>query len=209
MVRSFYVNIWSSATAVPENLLFPQMASTIWTHPEGSCTRPSVIWPLRAEAGRWSPVFMKTTCTESVRLVIAGLVSRAVNPTGPMVKGHGQTQSLSGVQRPRQVMIIRYFITAIVQKMIQGCFCRIWNDFLSQNPGYFDIPAQDVSVWHVPNNMELESWTASSILRYHTDNRFLTLHGGNLYNLFKVRETSTPFLGLKLSQNFFFVVKLQ
>ncbi|XDV46526.1 hypothetical protein PO909_014411 [Leuciscus waleckii] len=54
-----------------------------------------------------------------------------------------------------------------------------------KNPGYFDIPAQDVSVWHVPNNMEVESWTASSILRYHTENHFLTLHGGNLYNLFK------------------------
>ncbi|KAG1932420.1 intelectin-like [Pimephales promelas] len=54
-----------------------------------------------------------------------------------------------------------------------------------KNPGYFDIPAQDVSVWHVPNNMEVESWSASSILRYHTENQFLTLHGGNLYNLFK------------------------
>ncbi|KAG1926732.1 intelectin-like [Pimephales promelas] len=54
-----------------------------------------------------------------------------------------------------------------------------------KNPGYFDIPAQDVSVWHVPNNMEVESWSASSILRYHTENQFLTLHGGNLYYLFK------------------------
>ncbi|XP_039530995.1 intelectin-like isoform X1 [Pimephales promelas] len=54
-----------------------------------------------------------------------------------------------------------------------------------KNPGYFDIPAQDVSVWHVPNNMEVESWSASSILRYHSENHFLTLHGGNLYNLFK------------------------
>uniref|UniRef100_A0A671QER0 Fibrinogen C-terminal domain-containing protein n=1 Tax=Sinocyclocheilus anshuiensis TaxID=1608454 RepID=A0A671QER0_9TELE len=26
--------------------------------------------------------------------------------------------------------------------------------FLSQNPGYFDIVAQDVPVWHVPNNSE-------------------------------------------------------
>ncbi|XP_051751427.1 intelectin-like isoform X2 [Ctenopharyngodon idella] len=53
-----------------------------------------------------------------------------------------------------------------------------------KNPGYFDIAAQDVSVWHVPNNMELEHWTAASILRYHTENHFLTLHGGNLFKLF-------------------------
>uniref|UniRef100_A0A672K5Q8 Fibrinogen C-terminal domain-containing protein n=1 Tax=Sinocyclocheilus grahami TaxID=75366 RepID=A0A672K5Q8_SINGR len=54
-----------------------------------------------------------------------------------------------------------------------------------KNPGYFDIGAQDVSVWHVPNNSELEHWTTASILRYHTENRFLTLHGGNLFKLFK------------------------
>ncbi|XP_021333543.2 uncharacterized protein isoform X2 [Danio rerio] len=54
-----------------------------------------------------------------------------------------------------------------------------------KNPGYFDIAAQDVSVWHVPNNMELEHWSTGSILRYHTDNSFLTLHGGNLFRLFK------------------------
>ncbi|KAL1271347.1 hypothetical protein QQF64_030363 [Cirrhinus molitorella] len=53
-----------------------------------------------------------------------------------------------------------------------------------KNPGYFDIVAQDVSVWHVPNNVQLEHWTAASILRYHTENRFFTLHGGNLFNLF-------------------------
>uniref|UniRef100_A0A8C2INQ6 Fibrinogen C-terminal domain-containing protein n=1 Tax=Cyprinus carpio TaxID=7962 RepID=A0A8C2INQ6_CYPCA len=54
-----------------------------------------------------------------------------------------------------------------------------------KNPGYFDIVAQDVAVWHVPNNSELEHWTTASILRYHTENHFLTLHGGNLFNLFK------------------------
>nr|AAI65455.1 Zgc:153219 protein [Danio rerio] len=53
-----------------------------------------------------------------------------------------------------------------------------------KNPGYFDIAAQDVSVWHVPNNMELEHWSQGSILRYHTENHFLTLHGGNLFKLF-------------------------
>ncbi|XP_026111823.1 intelectin [Carassius auratus] len=54
-----------------------------------------------------------------------------------------------------------------------------------KNPGYFDIDAQDVSVWHVPNNREMQNWTTTSILRYHTENHFLTLHGGNLFNLFK------------------------
>ncbi|XP_048014119.1 intelectin-like [Megalobrama amblycephala] len=44
---------------------------------------------------------------------------------------------------------------------------------------------QDMSVWHVPNNMVMENWSTASILRYHTENCFLTLHGGNLLNLFK------------------------
>ncbi|KAL7840989.1 hypothetical protein SRHO_G00246800 [Serrasalmus rhombeus] len=54
-----------------------------------------------------------------------------------------------------------------------------------KNPGYYDIVAQDVSVWHVPNNAVVQQWTAASILRYHTENRILSLHGGNLFNLFK------------------------
>ncbi|KAI1888793.1 hypothetical protein AGOR_G00172390, partial [Albula goreensis] len=54
-----------------------------------------------------------------------------------------------------------------------------------KNPGYYDIIAQDVSVWHVQNNAPIEHWTIGSILRYHTNSRFLTLQGGNLYHLFK------------------------
>ncbi|XP_064163397.1 intelectin-like [Anguilla rostrata] len=54
-----------------------------------------------------------------------------------------------------------------------------------KNPGYYDITAEDVSVWHVRNNAEMEKWIAKSILRYHTATRFLTLQGGNLYQLFK------------------------
>ncbi|KAK2890558.1 hypothetical protein QQF64_006658 [Cirrhinus molitorella] len=54
-----------------------------------------------------------------------------------------------------------------------------------KNPGYYDISAQDVSVWHVPNNEQLKSWTSSAVLRYHTESQFLTEHGGNLYHLFK------------------------
>ncbi|KAJ8372640.1 hypothetical protein AAFF_G00280560 [Aldrovandia affinis] len=52
------------------------------------------------------------------------------------------------------------------------------------NPGYYDITAQDVSVWHVPNNAQTEEWANSSILRYHTETSFLTSEGGNLYHLF-------------------------
>ncbi|XP_061586047.1 intelectin-like [Cololabis saira] len=54
-----------------------------------------------------------------------------------------------------------------------------------KNPGYYDIIAEDVSVWHVPNNFALEHWNLGAILRYHTNNRFLRLYGGNLFKLFK------------------------
>ncbi|XP_067312856.1 LOW QUALITY PROTEIN: intelectin 3 [Pseudorasbora parva] len=54
-----------------------------------------------------------------------------------------------------------------------------------KNPGYYDISARDVSVWHIPNNQQLENWTSSAILRYHTESQFLSEHGGNLYHLFK------------------------
>ena len=54
-----------------------------------------------------------------------------------------------------------------------------------KNPGYYDISAQDVSVWHIPNDKQLRNWTSSAILRYHTESRFLKEHGGNLYHLFK------------------------
>lgn len=61
-------------------------------------------------------------------------------------------------------------------------------DLLLQNPGYFDIVAHDVSVWHVPNNVELEQWKSAAILRYHTESHFLKEYGGNLFSLFKVRK---------------------
>ncbi|XP_051801818.1 intelectin-like [Acanthochromis polyacanthus] len=54
-----------------------------------------------------------------------------------------------------------------------------------KNPGYYDISAQDMSVWHVPNNFPLKHWSLASILRYHTNNRFLSLYGGNLFELFQ------------------------
>nr|XP_055050808.1 intelectin 3 [Misgurnus anguillicaudatus] len=54
-----------------------------------------------------------------------------------------------------------------------------------KNLGYHDIQAQDVAVWHVPNNKVLKDWTTAAILRYHTESHFLREHGGNLYHLFK------------------------
>ncbi|XP_029008306.1 intelectin-like [Betta splendens] len=54
-----------------------------------------------------------------------------------------------------------------------------------KNPGYYDIEADDMSVWHVPNNSPLENWRIAAILRYHTDNHFLRLYEGNLNQLFQ------------------------
>ncbi|CAB1350925.1 unnamed protein product [Coregonus sp. 'balchen'] len=53
-----------------------------------------------------------------------------------------------------------------------------------KNPGYYDIEADDMSVWHVPNNTPVNHWKLAAIMRYHTDRRFLHLYGGNLYQLF-------------------------
>ncbi|XP_021421369.2 intelectin-like [Oncorhynchus mykiss] len=55
-----------------------------------------------------------------------------------------------------------------------------------KNPGYYDIVAEDMSVWHVPNNSPMENWNIAAILRYHTERRFLTIYGGNLHQLFKL-----------------------
>ncbi|KAG5284249.1 hypothetical protein AALO_G00024580 [Alosa alosa] len=54
-----------------------------------------------------------------------------------------------------------------------------------KNPGYYDIVGEDVSVWHVRNNVPLQHWAIAAILRYHTETRFLTLNGGNLYQLYQ------------------------
>ncbi|XP_078525004.1 intelectin-1b-like [Lissotriton helveticus] len=54
-----------------------------------------------------------------------------------------------------------------------------------KNPGYFDIHAKNLSVWHVPNETPLHGWRNASILRYHTETGFLALECGNLMNLYK------------------------
>ncbi|KAI4548760.1 hypothetical protein MG293_001090 [Ovis ammon polii] len=35
-----------------------------------------------------------------------------------------------------------------------------------QNPGYYDIQAQDLGIWHVPNKSPLQHWRNSSLLRF-------------------------------------------
>lgn len=41
-----------------------------------------------------------------------------------------------------------------------------------------------MSVWHIPNNKPMKDWNPTAILHYHTETRFLSQYGGNLYELF-------------------------
>ncbi|XP_043914876.1 intelectin-1a-like [Protopterus annectens] len=54
-----------------------------------------------------------------------------------------------------------------------------------KNPGYFDISAEDIAVWHVPNNTPLNKWRSDAILQYHTESQFFPKYGNNLQGLFK------------------------
>ncbi|XP_069835201.1 intelectin-1-like [Dendropsophus ebraccatus] len=54
-----------------------------------------------------------------------------------------------------------------------------------KNPGYFDITAKDLSLWHVPNNTPLPEWRNASLLRYRTTNGFFKDEGDNLFYLYK------------------------
>ncbi|NP_001164984.2 intelectin 2 precursor [Xenopus tropicalis] len=54
-----------------------------------------------------------------------------------------------------------------------------------KNPGYYDIQAKNLALWHVPNNTPMVNWRNSSILRYRTQNGFFTDEGGNLFQLYK------------------------
>nr|XP_006115269.1 intelectin-1a-like [Pelodiscus sinensis]XP_006115270.1 intelectin-1a-like [Pelodiscus sinensis] len=54
-----------------------------------------------------------------------------------------------------------------------------------KNPGYYDLQAQDLSVWHVSNNTPLKEWKTRSILRYHTETGFLSEEEGNLFKLYQ------------------------
>ncbi|XP_075698785.1 intelectin-1-like [Rhinoderma darwinii] len=54
-----------------------------------------------------------------------------------------------------------------------------------KNPGYYDIVAEDLGLWHVPNKTPLSKWKDKAILRYRTNNGFFSKEGGNLFHLYK------------------------
>ncbi|XP_040213644.1 intelectin-1-like isoform X1 [Rana temporaria] len=54
-----------------------------------------------------------------------------------------------------------------------------------KNPGYYDIGANNVGLWHVPNKTPLSLWKDTALLRYYTKSDILSAHGGNLFNLYK------------------------
>ncbi|XP_004613968.1 intelectin-1a-like [Sorex araneus] len=54
-----------------------------------------------------------------------------------------------------------------------------------KNPGYYDIQARDLAIWHVPNKTPLRSWRSSSLLRYFTFSGFLRRFGHNLFGLYQ------------------------
>uniref|UniRef100_A0A5F9CQJ9 Intelectin 1 n=1 Tax=Oryctolagus cuniculus TaxID=9986 RepID=A0A5F9CQJ9_RABIT len=54
-----------------------------------------------------------------------------------------------------------------------------------KNPGYYDIQAQDLEIWHVPNKTPLQHWRNSSLLRYRTNTGFFQHLGHNLFGLYQ------------------------
>uniref|UniRef100_A0A8C2VWW9 Fibrinogen C-terminal domain-containing protein n=1 Tax=Chinchilla lanigera TaxID=34839 RepID=A0A8C2VWW9_CHILA len=54
-----------------------------------------------------------------------------------------------------------------------------------KNPGYYDIQALDLGIWHVPNNSPMENWRNSSLLRYRTQTGFFQHLGRNLFGLYQ------------------------
>uniref|UniRef100_H0X9U0 Intelectin 1 n=1 Tax=Otolemur garnettii TaxID=30611 RepID=H0X9U0_OTOGA len=54
-----------------------------------------------------------------------------------------------------------------------------------KNPGYYDIQAKDLGIWHVPNNSPLKQWRTSSLLRYRTKTGFFEGLGHNLFGLYQ------------------------
>ncbi|XP_047423018.1 intelectin-1-like isoform X4 [Sciurus carolinensis] len=53
------------------------------------------------------------------------------------------------------------------------------------NPGYYDIQAQDLGIWHVPNNSPMQNWWNSSLLRYRTITGFFQHLEHNLFGLYQ------------------------
>ncbi len=54
-----------------------------------------------------------------------------------------------------------------------------------KTPAYFAMTGTNVMLWHVPNGTATADWRGAAILRYYTNNSFLSSYGGSLYSLFK------------------------
>ncbi|KAG3281068.1 intelectin-2-like [Ictidomys tridecemlineatus] len=54
-----------------------------------------------------------------------------------------------------------------------------------KNPGYYDIQAADLGIWHVPNKSPMKNWRNSSLLRYRTTSGFFKHLGHNLFGLYQ------------------------
>ncbi|KAG3281067.1 intelectin-1 [Ictidomys tridecemlineatus] len=58
-------------------------------------------------------------------------------------------------------------------------------DRWSSNPGYYDIQAADLGIWHVPNKSPMQNWRNSSLLRYRTITGFFQHLEDNLFGLYQ------------------------
>ena len=54
-----------------------------------------------------------------------------------------------------------------------------------KNPGYANVTATNVMLWHVPNGTAATSYYTAAIMRYFTADGFLKNFGNNLFNLYK------------------------
>ncbi|XP_018425497.1 PREDICTED: intelectin-1a-like [Nanorana parkeri] len=54
-----------------------------------------------------------------------------------------------------------------------------------KNPAFFDIMANNIGIWQVPNKTPLNVWRNSSLLRFRTNNNFLQNEGHNLFHLYQ------------------------
>ena len=58
-----------------------------------------------------------------------------------------------------------------------------FDDF--KTSAYFELHAEDIMVWQVPNSTPLRNFSRQAYLKYRTNNAFLTRYGGNLQRLYK------------------------
>uniref|UniRef100_A0A2K6UKU4 Intelectin 2 n=2 Tax=Saimiri boliviensis TaxID=27679 RepID=A0A2K6UKU4_SAIBB len=54
-----------------------------------------------------------------------------------------------------------------------------------KNPGYYDIQAKDLGIWHVPNKSPMQHWRNRALLRYRTNTGFFQSLGHNLFGLYQ------------------------